>query len=186
MKIQCLSVKNPRSYLICYGICNVENRSWKTDFRGRLFIHSTGQYSYSGMPDFSEYPMPVVAEFNRFLTEIEKLETTGRYIGFAEHGVQVYLKNERAHADRTVFEYNLLSDVYNFTIANPEKPYFLTNALIGHVDLVDVVEESHSDWAEKGAFHWIFENPVLLRKPLTRIPGDSNIWELDVGDQVWS
>ncbi len=37
-----LSVQNPWSYLICRGLKDVENRSWPTDYRGRLYIHSSG------------------------------------------------------------------------------------------------------------------------------------------------
>jgi adenine-specific DNA-methyltransferase len=37
-----LSVQNPWSDLICRGLKDVENRSWPTDYRGRLYIHSSG------------------------------------------------------------------------------------------------------------------------------------------------
>ncbi len=37
-----LSVQNPWSELICLGLKDVENRSWPTDYRGRLYIHSSG------------------------------------------------------------------------------------------------------------------------------------------------
>lgn len=37
-----LSVQNPWSDLICRGLKDVENRSWSTDYRGRLYIHSSG------------------------------------------------------------------------------------------------------------------------------------------------
>jgi hypothetical protein len=36
-----LSIKNPWAYLIVSGIKDVENRSWKTNYRGKLLIHST-------------------------------------------------------------------------------------------------------------------------------------------------
>lgn len=38
-----LSVQNPWSDLICRGIKDVENRSWPTDYRGKLYIHSSGR-----------------------------------------------------------------------------------------------------------------------------------------------
>jgi hypothetical protein len=41
------SVKQPWSYLICSGIKDVENRSWKTNFRGRILIHSSKKISDS-------------------------------------------------------------------------------------------------------------------------------------------
>jgi hypothetical protein len=36
-----LSVKNPWAFLIVSGLKDVENRSWKTNYRGKLLIHST-------------------------------------------------------------------------------------------------------------------------------------------------
>ncbi|WP_455381983.1 hypothetical protein [Salinispira pacifica] len=182
MKIKCLSVKNPLSYLVCYGIAEVENRGGTTDYRGPIYIHSSGEFSYSGMPDFSRYPMPVIAEFDRFMSEIERLESTGSYLAFAEHGVKVFLRNEDQASERTIREYNLLSDVYNFTVENPGRPFFLTNSIIGRVDLVDVVEDSASEWAEPGAYHWVFSNAVLLKKAVTRVPGEPGVWEHELTD----
>lgn len=36
-----LSVKQPWAELICLGIKDVENRMWRTKFRGRVFVHAT-------------------------------------------------------------------------------------------------------------------------------------------------
>ena len=36
---RCLTVKNPWAFLIVHGIKDVENRNWKTNFRGNVFIH---------------------------------------------------------------------------------------------------------------------------------------------------
>lgn len=40
---RCLTVKNPWAYLIVYGIKDVENRTWKTNYRGNVFIHASAQ-----------------------------------------------------------------------------------------------------------------------------------------------
>jgi len=34
-----ISIKQPWAYLIAYGIKDIENRTWKTNFRGRVLIH---------------------------------------------------------------------------------------------------------------------------------------------------
>lgn len=34
-----ISIKNPWAFLICAGIKDVENRSWKTNYRGKVYIH---------------------------------------------------------------------------------------------------------------------------------------------------
>jgi hypothetical protein len=43
-----ISVKQPWAYLICSGIKDIENRSWKTDFRGRVLIHAPTNISKFG------------------------------------------------------------------------------------------------------------------------------------------
>ena len=41
-----ISIKNPWAYLICAGIKDIENRTWKTKFRGRVLIHASGKLVY--------------------------------------------------------------------------------------------------------------------------------------------
>lgn len=36
-----LSVKQPWAWLICAGYKDIENRTWKTNHRGKLLIHAT-------------------------------------------------------------------------------------------------------------------------------------------------
>ncbi len=42
--MKALTVKNPYAWLIASGIKDVENRSWKTNFRGRIYIHSAATH----------------------------------------------------------------------------------------------------------------------------------------------
>lgn len=37
-----ISIKQPWAYLICTGIKDVENRTWPTKYRGRVYIHASG------------------------------------------------------------------------------------------------------------------------------------------------
>lgn len=41
-----LSVANPWSWAIMHGLKRIENRSWKTKYRGRLWIHSSKSKSH--------------------------------------------------------------------------------------------------------------------------------------------
>jgi len=45
-----LSVKNPWAWLICAGYKDVENRTWKTNYRGKILIHTskTNRYDCEG------------------------------------------------------------------------------------------------------------------------------------------
>ena len=42
--MKALSIKQPWASLIALGIKDVENRTWKTNFRGRIYIHASAKY----------------------------------------------------------------------------------------------------------------------------------------------
>lgn len=47
-----LSIKQPWASLIAHGIKNIENRTWKTKFRGRILIHASVATVFDAfMPD---------------------------------------------------------------------------------------------------------------------------------------
>lgn len=53
---------------------------------------------------------------------------------------------------------------------------FHNNAIIGCVDIIDIVENHNSIWSEKGKFKILFENPILFEKPILNIKGRPLIW----------
>ena len=48
-KIKVLSVRQPWAWLIVSGFKDVENRSWKTNYRGRLYIHAGKSFDWDTM-----------------------------------------------------------------------------------------------------------------------------------------
>lgn len=182
MDLTCVSVRNPLSYLICYGIKDVENKTWQTDYRGRVYIYSSGRINIRGMPDFSRYPTPVIHEFDSHLAAIQQLEEAGSYIGFSEHGVRVYLKDEERQPAHAVAEYRLLADVYAHYHAEEEKPFFHAGAIIGSVELTDIVEDYSSIWAEPGRYHWVLAEPHLLKDPILKVKEGSGLWTYRIAE----
>lgn len=182
MQLTCLSVNNPVSYLMCYGIKEVENRSWTTDYRGTLHIHSSGRVSFRGMPDFSRFPMPVLHEFDSFLSEIQRMDEAGTYIGIPEAGVRVVLKDERKQPETVLNQYRLLADVYAHYRREDQTPFFYADAIIGSVELLDIVRDSESPWAEPGKFHWILGSAHLFDEPITRIRERPGVWTYNAED----
>lgn len=51
-------------------------------------------------------------------------------------------------------------------------------SLIGAVQLVDVIKTSRSDWAEKGCYHWLIEEPELFEEPIP-MRGALGLWTPD-------
>lgn len=41
--MKALSIKQPWASLIAHGIKDIENRTWKTNFRGKIFIHASAK-----------------------------------------------------------------------------------------------------------------------------------------------
>ncbi len=182
-KLTCISLKNPLSYLACYGIKDVDSRSERTEFRGRVFVQSAGRVAIRGMPALDEYPLPVINEFNRLMDEVAALERRSRYIAFREAGISVYLKNERRQPRRVRREYNLLSDVYHQYHGENEEPFFRVNAIVGSVELVEVCENSESEWADREQpYHWVFADPKILKEPILEVSGQDGVWEYELSD----
>ncbi|RZJ91586.1 MAG: ASCH domain-containing protein, partial [Chryseobacterium sp.] len=41
-----LSIKQPWASLIASGIKDIENRTWATKYRGRIYIHASGKPAF--------------------------------------------------------------------------------------------------------------------------------------------
>ena len=60
-----LSIKQPWASLIAHGIKDIENRTWKTNFRGRILIHATANPAAEPYMIFSDEQIDVI-ENNMF------------------------------------------------------------------------------------------------------------------------
>jgi hypothetical protein len=176
--IKCLSIKNPYSYLICVGLKDVENRTWTTKYRGRLYIHSSGENSSTCYDSALKKLLPVHDELKRRkfdkndkIINADKL----KLIGYDDKTDEFYLKSTNKNH---VKEYNLIKKYKN--IAESGKAFFKSQAIIGHVDLVDIIQNSKSEWAQKGQYHWIVKNPKLFDKPYLFIKGKLKIFDYDL------
>ena len=45
--MKAVSIKQPWAYLIASGIKDIENRTWKTHFRGRVYIHASAKIAFT-------------------------------------------------------------------------------------------------------------------------------------------
>lgn len=187
---KCLSILNPYSYLVCAGVKNVESLSWTTDYRGPLYIHSSGSRSYPPYIDFTDDPLPVINDFHSMMDEEGEIIQAGKYLkvdmgGYDqfdedeedEEDLNILLRDEYQNTPALVNEYLLLKRMLSHT---DDAPFFLKNAVIGVVDLVDIKPHSNSPWAEENQYHWIFKNARFLNQPMTRIAGEEKIWDLDL------
>ncbi len=155
-----LSVKNPYAYLIVYGIKDIENRSWQTKYRGKLYIHASGV-------DMAIYPNNTIDKETK--AELDKLVDANLSLD------ECYKQG----SERLIKYYELYKKCDSYFSERNE--YFLKkNRIIGSVELEDIIKDSKSPFAEKGQYHWIFKNPVIFEKPIENIKGKLNLWEFNI------
>lgn len=175
--MDCLSVQAPMAQLICYGVKDVENRTWKTDYRGTLYIHAShGCGEFIGFPDLSGQPLPLFMELDSLYDKEAGFTGEAGHIGF--DAGELYLKKEFAEDPKITAEYRMMTDL--FRRSNEERICFHESAIIGKVDLVDIVERYPSPWSDRGAYHWILKNAVLFDKPIRFVKGKLRIWKYDI------
>lgn len=120
---KCITVKQPWASLIMKGVKQIENRSWSTKHRGRLWIHAGLQFD-------------------------DSWATT--------------LDQDTAEQARRVLDWEFL-------------PH---GAVLGFVDLVDVVANAPGRFAQSDMYHWVLENPFYLAEGPIRMRGKQGLWTL--------
>lgn len=174
MLVKTLSVRQPYAALICAGVKTVENRTWKTDYRGRLLIHASGD----NMSFFKTDALPQ-SFLNKWYDYIEKDEWN------CPNDAPESVKNA----------YKMAKDIWRFygIAQNDPRPvnewikqavkergyYFMSMAVIGEANLIDIIQDSNDDFAEKGCYHWIFEKPALYKKPAVNAAGRLRLWDFE-------
>ena len=169
-----LSVKQPHATLICYGIKTVENRTWKTDYRGKLLIHASGD----NMSFFNIESIPQNF-MNKWYDYIEKDEWN------CPESAPESVKNAYRMAIDIWKHYGIAQDDPR-PISEWIKPvlkehgyFYKSMAIIGEVELVDIVKNSNDDFAIENQYHWIFKNPILYEKPITNVIGRLRLWTFE-------
>ena len=156
MQVKVLSVKNPFAYLILQGGKDVENRTWTTDFRGRLYIHVSGD------------TLP-------FLTDEPNL--TDDYA----RKLEVFLDTLAEYYSKCDIDKGTTAESFmNAVIDNPEIWLLKSQSIIGYVDLVDIIQNSSSPWSIEGQYHWILKNPTLLENPIRQVKGRLGLWNYNL------
>jgi len=174
MQNKVLSIRQPYATLICYGIKKAENRTWKTDYRGKLLIHASGD----NMSFFDTKSMPQKF-MNTWYDYIEKDEWN------CPKNAPENIKNA----------YRMAKDIWKFygVSQNDTRPmnewikqavkehgyFFKAAAIIGEVELADIIKNSDDDFAENGCYHWIMKNPVLYDKPIDNVLGHLRLWTFE-------
>lgn len=107
--MKALTVKQPWAELIVAGIKDIENRTWRINYRGRVLIHSA--LSVVPREDLLVYPLPALKRAIGESCECEDEYQTGAIIGSVEI-TDCVMNHPSEWAER---------GVWNWVLSNPQK-----------------------------------------------------------------
>ena len=116
-----LSIKQPWASLIASGIKDIENRTWKTKFRGRILIHASGNPAGSFFQILSKQQLESIKP--SWLIEVLKKGERSAIIGEVDI-VDCVLNHPSVwaehFADKKLKNGTIVSvPIYNWVLANP-------------------------------------------------------------------
>lgn len=123
MDNQALSVKQPYAYLICKGIKDIENRTWSTKYRGRIYIHACAKSAKEPYMIFTDEQSEAI---DHIVMDIcESYECTSAIIGHVDI-VDCVINHQSIWAEKTIYPkvtdpriLTAIKPTYNWVLASP-------------------------------------------------------------------
>ena len=115
--MKALSIKQPWAALIVHGIKDIENRTWRTHFRGKIYIHASApkKFNVQLSDEQTKLAIPVLE------TSFNGTMLFGAIIGEVEI-VDCIINHDSIWADKTPDNpkiYVKPKPTYNWVLANP-------------------------------------------------------------------
>ena len=151
-----LTVKQPYSYLICSGIKPIENRTWKTNYRGRVLIHASAEK----------------------MKGIEGYYFNEDQIGHLYCGHTPLEELHKYHSMRELYSAIIGSvEIVDCVINHPsiwaerakKDPWY---------------EYIHGESQEiHQVYNWVLSNPILFDRPILNVKGKLGFWDYDLPEE---
>lgn len=145
--MKALTVKQPWASLIVNGIKDIENRTWKTNFRGRIYIHASSVQGKEPYMIFDDKQSEIFIEQDLSLKMLESYKQTSRIIG----------------------EVDIIDCVINHPSIWAEKTPM---AKLGDYELPSCLEHPF-----KPIYNWVLANPIEYKDPILNVKGKLSFWE---------
>jgi len=201
--MKALSIKQPWASLIAHGIKDIENRTWKTHFRGRIYIHSSAKDSgslyellndkqieamsnhWTAAPPFPDRPLSAI------IGEVDIIDCVMNHPSiWAEKtpfcpitGLRFFMDIEDENG-KMVPTYGGPFDSY--TIPFPDetcKGEYVRERFCHDSDQwqgsenVSKLKGIPKD--QKPIYNWVLANPILYDKPILNVKGKLSFWDID-------
>lgn len=151
--MKALSIKQPWASLIAHGIKDVENRTWKTNFRGRIYIHSTKDVIY----------WKNALSLNQI--DQVRIENYELLAGIVRRNLKVI------PTSAIIGEVDIVDCVINYDSIWAEK---MKTQPCEDVEGLDIISKG-----QKYIYNWILANPVLYEEPILNVKGKLSFWNFE-------
>lgn len=157
--MKALSIKQPWASLIAHGIKDIENRTWFTHYRGRIYIHASAKWY--------KYPESDGTLGNLFTDDQwEKIRES--YNNNLYSILEPNVITDRLPVSAIIGEVDIIDCVINHDSIWAE-----------HIAPDDKILKEVLGREPKPIYNWVLENPVLYDEPILNVKGKLSFWEFE-------
>lgn len=170
-----ISIKQPWAYLICAGIKDVENRTWATKFRGRVYIHASAKSACNNGCSshlFTEQQFRSIKKIIPAHPDLDRDFQGNSYspFFFEEHELSAII----GYVD-------IVDCVVNYPSIWAEKSNFLSRTFVDPEihNLSEWITDDNNNIVHKkdAIYNWVLANPILFDKPILNVKGKLSFWD---------
>ena len=188
--MEVLTVKQPFAQLICEGVKNIENRTWKTNFRGRVLIHTSAKYNSFFLDEaFTKQQLDDMLAHNTEIYWCGHKEWGAKYDTSAIIGSVEIVDCVRNHpsvwAEKSPENLNSFCEnkgCSEFIKWDFGGPSCFSCKLVGESYNIDTIPKEcpFKDEARlymKPVWNWVLANPIMFRTPIINVKGKLSFWD---------
>lgn len=147
------SIKQPWASLIAYGIKDIENRTWKTNFRGRIYIHASGRW-VQRPSDMNTFAL--------LYNDAQWMEIIKKHENFSSFLVANPQVDPKLPLSAIIGEVDIVDCVINHPSIWAEKTETSAGYPIKHI-----------------IYNWVLANAVIYDEPILNVKGKLSLWEYE-------
>jgi len=167
--MKCLTITQSNAYLIVWGIKDVENRGWSTRFRGTIGIHTSLGDDSTGFDG-----LEIFEDFKRCRRSADDTYPDASGCSLLDNDADGHLILRSGDP-----EHERQLGLLRYMINAPDD-HVMPQAIIGTVDIIDVVQDSGSRWADPGKYYYVLSNPQRFDIPIMGVRGMPGFWDYEI------
>lgn len=155
--MKALSIKQPFAALIVHGIKDIENRTWKTNYRGKIYIHASSLINKTYLEIFNYEQRCAI--FHLVFDQCDSIVDENGNLKFT---------NQRKITSAIIGDVEIVD-----CVVNHDSIWAIKTEIIG------TTVENETLYRGKPTYNWVLANPVLYKQPIFDVKGKLSFWNVD-------